>query len=264
MKDQSIARGRHKVRALVVLAAIVAGLAFASPASALTANEKYVTKLYVDFAGRPPTSSELAWRAAVLGGGTSRNTYVSQLFASSPMQQAWITANYYQYLSVAPTSGQLSAAQTTLSSANNYLGTELDILGATQYFNAAGATNDTFLREIYNDVLFREPDSSGLSYYLGQLNSGAHTRRWVADSLIRSNGSASIRTKGISGPTDCISTNVQDPDDGGSGSFCLVLDRMADPSGASYWTAQLAGTDQLPSLWTGLAASTEYYNLAQI
>lgn len=45
---------------------------FAVPASALTPNEKYVTRLYVDFLGWIPTQSELTWGSAVLAGHPSR------------------------------------------------------------------------------------------------------------------------------------------------------------------------------------------------
>ena len=37
-------------------------------------------------------------------------------------------------------------------------------------------TDTTYVNNLYQNVLGRLPDSSGLNYWLGQLNSGAETR----------------------------------------------------------------------------------------
>ena len=234
----------------------------ARPAAALTANEKYVTKLYVDFVGRPPTSDELAWGSALLQ-TWSRAAYVDGLFRTTEMQAAWIRGVNQRYLVADPTSAEASAASSDLQASGDYLDVELDVMSGPAYFAQAESSNAEFVDAVYGDLLWRESDSSGATYWTGQLDTGAKTRRQVATAIVRSNESASIRVKGSSDQTACLSTTLQLADDLTAGSYCLVLDRMADSSGATYWIGRLSGSDQLPALWSGLASSTEYFTHAQ-
>lgn len=249
---------------LASAAIVLAICGAAGPAHALTANEKFVTKLYVDFVGRTPTSSELTWGAAVLGGGTSRSDYVDDLFEHSVVQSWWIKGVFQRYLVLDPTSSQVSAALADLQATGDFLDVELDVVAGSAYFGQAESDNSQFVESVYNDVLFREPDSSGWNYWTGQLNAATKTRRQVGNAIIRGSESAGLRVRGLGAQTSCLSTVLELSDDLAAGSYCLVLDRMADPSGALYWSTQLAGSAQLPVLWSSLASSPEYYNLAQV
>lgn len=234
----------------------------AIPASALTADEKYVTRLYADFLGRSPSPAELTWGAAVLA-NSPRSTYVANLLATAEFESRWITGTYQRYLVANPTSSQANAARFALDVSGNYLATEIDVLASSAYFSASGGTNSLFVTSLFQDLLWRDPDPSGSSYWTGQLDSGAKSRAQVATSIVRSNESAALRVAGLADQTECISTDLENIDDLASGSYCLVLDRLPDPSGASYWTGQLSGAGQLPALWSSLAGSNEYFNHAQ-
>lgn len=251
--------GRLAVLLLFGLLAVFA----ARPAGALTPNEKYVTRIYQDFLLRSPTSAELIWGAAVLGSQT-RSAYVTSVFAAAPFRELWITGNYARYADRAPTSSELSSASSALSTSGDYLDVELDLLAGSDYFSRADSTNGGFVDALYADLLWRDADTGGYDYWVGQLNTAAKTRRQVATWIIRSSESANRRVSGLSGETTCLSTALVHFSDVAAGSYCIVLDRMADSSGASYWAGQLASSGQLPTLWVSLAASTEYYNLSQI
>lgn len=255
---------RSAGRAFVVALTFVGALVVGTPAAnATAASEKYVTKLYEDLLLRPPTTNEKIWGAAVLDGGTSRSAYIGQLLANSSFRTAWVDGVYYQYIGTDPTSTQLSTALADLNATNDYLDTELDLLASSTYFTFVGSTNEAFVEGLFADTLFREVDPSGWTYWSGQLNSGSKTRRQVAASVIRSSEGAGVRVRGEGGQTDCAATVLDAPDALRAGSYCLILDRMADPSGATYWTGQLTGSGQLPALWTSLASSNEYYNHSQ-
>ena len=49
----------------------------------------------------------------------------------------------------------------------------------TNSYLSLDITNQEFVSHLYNEVLNREPDSIGMNYWLGQLNSGAETKHEV-------------------------------------------------------------------------------------
>ena len=46
------------------------------------------------------------------------------------------------------------------------------MLGAQEYFNLHGGTNDAFVTAVYHDVLSRSPDANGKAHWLQQLTNG--------------------------------------------------------------------------------------------
>lgn len=212
---------------------------------------------------REPTANEYTWWNAYLVSG-SRETMVTSILQDDAFQYFWIAGvhtYYYGYFDSldAGVDGQVSA----LASSNNYVATEVSVLSSSRYFTAAGSTNTLFVTELFRDILLREPDPSSLSYWVGRLNAGTSTRAQVATSLIRSSEGAARRVNGTAGQTACSSTVLTDEASLVAGSYCIVHDRLADPSGYSYWTGQLTGSGQLPTLWANLSGSTEYFNGAQ-
>lgn len=224
---------------------------------ALTANEKFVTQVYQDFLLRDPSSAELAWGAAALGSQT-RSAYVGSVLYAAPFRELWINYSYTRYGGRLPTSTEMSTASSALQTSGDYLAVELDLLASTDYFNRADATNGGYVDALYENLLWREADASSYDFWVNELDTAARTRRQVASWIIRSTESAGIRVAGIPGEAACLTIILGQVDDLSSESYCLILDRMADSSGATYWAGQLAATAQLPSLWISLASSTEY------
>lgn len=232
------------------------------PASALTPNENFVNRLYRDFYLRDATQAELALGAVQLQGQT-RAAFTVNFLNSTPFRANWVEGVYQRYTLRSPTSSQFSSAMSSLATYGNYLSVELDALASSYYFALAGSTNREYVDALYSDLLWRVADTSGWDYWTDQLNLGHRTRRQVAEYIVRSNESSRIRVRGVGNPTTCLGTDLTNFDDLALGSYCLLLDRLADSSGAAYWTAQLEGNGQLPSLWINLASSSEYYSLAQ-
>lgn len=94
-------------RVVTLLVVLVSSQFFAWPATALTPDEKYVTRLYQDFVLRPPDSSELAAGIAYLNGGGSRLSYVQALLVSDVFRPVFISEIYYKYLVRLPTAAGL-------------------------------------------------------------------------------------------------------------------------------------------------------------
>lgn len=258
----TVTRWRGATLVVSLLLSILLVVVPSAPAQALTANENYVIRLYNDFFLRGPTSSELLWGSTYLG-GNSRSSYVTSLFQSSTWRTIWIDGTFQRYLARSATTSEASSADAALQSTWNYLATEADVLGSAAYFSLVGSSNREFVDSLYSDILFREPDQSGWDYYTNQLDTAVKTRRQVAVTILRGSEAVGIRVRGLSSQADCTSTALEFSDDIASGSYCLVLDRMADSTGATYWISQLTASGQLPTLWSNLAASNEYFNLAQ-
>lgn len=251
-------------RAAIILAALLAAVSSTPTAAwATTATDtKFIQRVYSDFLLRPPTNDEVTWWLAYLPSG-SRLTMVNSVIQSSDFATLWVTGVNLLYNGELPVSGEETAEINAVTTSGDYLNTEATVLGGADYFDGTGGTNASFLTELYLAVLHRDEDPSGGAYYLGQLNSGAKTRKQVATALIHSTEASTRRVAGPAGATACDLTTLDGYTAPESGSYCIVLDRLADPSGQSYWVGQLSGSAQLPSLWASLAASTEYYNLAQ-
>ena len=256
-------RGRF-VRVSVILVLVATALVGrTSRAEALSSPDGYfIDKLYQDFLQRNADQDEEAAAIAYLSTHT-RTQLAEWLMLQDEFVYQWIWGTYQQYLATVPTDSEFLLAVADFQSTSNYLNTEATVLSSAAYFANAGGTNSGYVSAVYQSVLYRAADPSGLSYYTSQLDSGAKTRADVARLLIRSTEGSTRRVNGVAGATTCAWTAFDDFDSLKSGSYCIVLDRLADPSGLSYWVGQLSGSAQLPLLWASNAGSTEYYNHAQ-
>lgn len=242
-----------------LVCATVVGGAFSAPASASEENERFVNRLYYDFALAEPTSGQLAWHTAYLDGGGSRSTVVDDLVYAPTFGAFMAGALYGIYVGRPPTSGESSNATTQLLAGDTY-SLERSIIGSPEYFSLAGSTNAGFVAKAYADVLRRAPSPSESSYWISTISPGGNTRSWVAGNLIKSSESAGIRAAGPSSTTECNHTEVIDNDALFLGAFCIVIDRMANSSDRSYWAGRLQSNgNDLLALVTSLASSAEYY-----
>ena len=246
-------------------AAVLAAMVFSrpQPASAGPAeNTKFIRKIYLDILSREPTSSEVTWDLAVMAGGTTRASLVSSFFGGSEFQTGYVEGEYLYYLQRFPTAPELSAELGLVNASSNYLASEARLASSTEYFVNAGSTNVSFVDQLYQDILYRAPSPADESYWAGRLTSGT-SRNSVASSMLRSGEAAHRRVAGSSDSAcnpDYLSSDLEGLK---GGSYCVILNRIADPSGSTYWTNSLASSGQVPSLWSALMGSTEYYNLAQ-
>lgn len=245
------------------LSVLAASFSATAPAYALTPNENFTKRVYADFLFRDPTADEYTWWNAYLVSGT-RLGMVTSILQDDEFQVFWVAGVNSSYLGYFDsTDPSIDTQISALASSNNYLATEVAVVTGAAYWANAGSTNTGYVTELFRDVLLREPDTSGLNYWVNRLNNGTSTKADVATTMIRSNEGATRRVKGLPSQTSCLFTTLEDPAAVTAGSYCIVLDRMSDPTGATYWIGQLTGSSQLPTFWANLAASNEYFNGAQ-
>lgn len=258
---------RSRIACLALAASVMVGaigIGSATPASATPTPQQYfIIRAHLDFFDREPTADEITWWDAYLA-THSRSGMITSMIESGEFTNYWVAGAHTRYVDGFETSdADFIDHLSDLSSTHNYLATELDVLESASYFSINGGTNTGYVTAIYWDTLNRAPDSGGLSYWVGRLNAATSTRRQVANSFIRSSEAAGKRVGGPSSASSCLTIDFDSLESIHAGSYCLILDRMADSGGLSYWTGQLTGSAQLPTLWASLAGSTEYYNLAQ-
>lgn len=253
-------------RSAVLLAALAVTAVVLVPTPSYATVEQqqwYVERVYGDFLLREPTESEVSTLSAQLESGTlTRNGLVTNVLASGEFRSVWTLGVVYQYLDRYPTPDESLWLDTLLAASSNFLQTEQQVLAGSPYFTAKGGTSQLYVAGLYTDVLWRQGSPSEISYWANRIQNGTSTRSSVATTILRSDESARKRVQGAN-PASCAATDIGVPDSVQSGSYCLVLDRPADPSGYSFWWPRLTGSDQLPDLWRELAISSEYFNGAQ-
>jgi hypothetical protein len=190
---------------------------------------------------------------------------VNDVLSGAEFENLWVYGvhRYYYDDEPNPSSTQYTNDLANVGSTGNFLATEVSVLASTQYFIENGGTIDAFVEGLYALVLLRSGSPSEIAYWVGTITPGGHSRAWVAQSILRSAEGAARRVSGTSGATACEATTLMAEDSIPSGAYCIILDRLADSAGATYWVGQLSGTAQLPALWASLSASAEYYTNAQ-
>jgi beta-glucanase (GH16 family) len=130
-----------------------------------------------------------------------------------------------------------------------------DFVGSQEFQSTYGSlTNSGFVTLIYNNVLHRAPDSGGLSYWTGLLNSGQDTRAQVVTGFSESSeditDSAAAVGQGlwVGNPDAADVARLYD----------TVFSRLPDFSGLAYWTGVMEGGASLQSVANGFVGSVEF------
>lgn len=245
---------------LVAVAMFLALVPGQAPAGALTQNERWVNRVYNEFLYRNPSAGELAWQTALLSGGTSRSSIVNGLLTSNDFGAIMGVAIYGHFVSRTPTGPEASAVTTSIT-AGDYDDALLDVMSSATYYSHSGSTSTGFVTSIYTDLLDRSPDAPGLAYWTNQLDTAAKTRRQVASTFLHGSESVGLQVRGRTSATSCATTTLTALSDLFNGAYCILLDRMADSTGATFWIGQLqSSTDHVLTLMVSFTSSSEYYN----
>jgi uncharacterized delta-60 repeat protein len=213
-----------------------------SDASA-SANERYVSQLYLDLLQRSADAAGLAHWTAFLDQGNSRLTLV-QLFESSPEYRALVVGSLYgPILGRTVDSVGLNDKVSFLNQGGTAEQMEADLLGSDEYFfdpADGNGKNDVFLQALYRDVLQRALDPSGMATWEQALVNGV-SRTAVAAAVLASQESDQMEVQAL---------------------YNRVLRRNADREGLETFTASLQDGVPNEAILATLVASDEYFALA--
>ena len=201
-----------------------------------TPASRYITSAFQLFTGRPATTGEIAtWSPTVQAG----NRY--PLTSALAVSDGWAGYEIDQLYQIVLGRGADPSGRAYWVS-QVAAGVRLETIavyyyGGPEYYGANGNTPAGFVTALYQDILHRQPDQSGLNFWVGMLNAGVLDRYGVAASFYASVESRRDRVNRL---------------------YQRILGRGPDPGGWDYWAGQLLNTGDV-SLAVLLAGSDEYY-----
>jgi hypothetical protein len=204
----------------------------------LTAHQKYVIAVYEDVLARAPDPGGLAYWSQLLDNGAAVSSVAKSIAHSNEYYANFvIKPDYVKLLGREADDGGVAfwTGQMHNGLADQQL--EAFLVSSNEFYANAGGTNLAWIDAIYNLLLGRTADSSGETYWSGQLAAG-QSRQQVA---LRIANSAENDTQLIN-------------DD-----YFHYLGRAADPDGLAYWLDQFAHGKTNEDIIAGFTGSDEYY-----
>jgi SpoIID/LytB domain protein len=203
--------------------------------------ENYVTALSITFLGAAPDTATLqSWTERAYT-PHDRTLLATELVHSDQFAGVMLSDLYDKVFGRAPDSAGAAYWREVMRTGFRFDRIGANLYGSAEYFNSSGRTHVGFVTELYRDILGREPDDAGLSYWVGILDASPGKRVSVAAYFYRSLESRRDRT---------IRT------------YTHVLGFAPSESSIKWWSERLLSTDDLGQA-VELATTERYFDLAQ-
>jgi subtilisin family serine protease len=224
---------------------VTGGRLNAAAAVGLTNNvnpdDSFVQGLYQNLLGRTASASEIGSWASCLHMGVSRSQVAQAIWASAEHRGREVDQYFATYLHrAADRVGRANWVNAFRSGAS-----ESDVIAGfvtSGEYQALHPGDQAYVVALYNDLLGRTPDSTGLASWLAALRTGL-SRQQLAQSIL---GSPEESRRVV------------------QGYYASFLHRSADSPGLAGWLGQLMGGQ---ADWSDVAAailgSTEFYRVAE-
>ena len=221
-----------------------------SAAGTQVSSTVFVIQLYRDLLDRNPDPGGLNYWLTQLNSGTSTRTQVAANFFTSPEFVSgglYIVKLYLAVLNRDPDYGGWLYWFNAYQASTPTSAILASFLSSPEFTSRYGnLTDSAFVTLVYQNVLGRQPDPSGLQYYVNLLGSNQLTRAAVFDQFVQS---SEYGTK--------ISPRAY-----ANLLYMGFLRRSADPSGLTYWTNTLTGNPLTVGV-DGFINSPEYLTRLQ-
>jgi hypothetical protein len=218
-----------------------------SVAVGLTAQQVYVQHLIEDVLGREPTGADLQLYSGQLSGGASRADVAQAVLSSPEHLQGLIGTLYQKLLGRTADSGGMTFWAQQLANGMDETAVAAAMVGSDEFFNLAGGTMPSFIDALYEDLLGRSGESTGVAFWQSALAAGA------SHQTIALGFTASPEFHGLL---------VDDP---GAllaalpGWFQSYFHRNADDAGRAFFVNQLNGGASSQQTQIEMLASDEYF-----
>jgi len=207
-----------------------------------SANQRYISQVYLDLLQRSVDASGLANWTAFLDRGNSHIALV-QAIEGSPEYRALIVRYLYGYvLGRTAEDAGMNNWVNFLNQGGTAEQVEANLLGSDEYFvyrTGANGTNEVFLQMLYRDALHRVIDSSGMETWRQALPNGT-SRSAVAASVLASVESDRMEVQSL---------------------YSWFLRRTADSGGLDTFTGSLQNGVANEAIIATLLGSDEYFSL---
>ena len=203
-------------------------------------SDDYVTQVYQDLLGRVPDSVGLAyWTNQMLLAGQTRQQIALGIENSLEYQTDEVRQVYAQFLHRVAGATDLSYWTGAFQTGATLQEVEAGVAGSAEFFqNSGGGTNAGFLNALYQDVLGRPVDATGLAYWSQELANGVSTTQVAA---------------GVLSSEEYLLDLVQNH-------YQQFLRRPADLEGLVYWYVEYENEVTDEQVIAGIIGSQEYLN----
>lgn len=206
-------------------------------ASLNTPNKLYVAQVYLDLLGRPVDVSGLAFWAGRLSNGEARSIIAAQLTYSDEYFATIIKPAYLKFLGRAADPSGLASWTAQMQAGLTDEKLEANFIASPEYYTHNGGTDKGWIDGTYKDLLGRQADASGESFWIAQ----AATAGRFAVAL------------GFAASAEREAQRI-------TLDYMTYLHRQPDPAGLSFWSDQFINHGKTnEDLITGFIASDEYF-----
>lgn len=200
--------------------------------------EAFANAAFNDFIGRDATPAERNNWVQRIAAGTTRYELVSELAQSDEWAANVVDQMYIDTLGRPADAGGRAFWISQLQEGTTVAKMAALFYGSPEYLAAEGNSIDRWITDLYAELLERNPDSGGLSY-------------WISETGRTDSGSVALR---FYQSDESRRTRVQRL-------YQELLGRGTDAGGEAFWAGVLLNGDDL-ALAANLAASDEYFNRA--
>jgi hypothetical protein len=204
--------------------------------------QNFVKQLYKDFLGRAASSSDVDyWTSRIMNRQTSRSDLASTLSQSNEWITNVITKFYTDTLNRAPDQSGLNGWITAAQHGMPIAQIASAFYSSAEYFSSVGHNDyTTWVRDLYQKLLLRAPDDSGVNGWVNALNNGM-PRDVVAFGFYQSAEKLGVRVTAL---------------------YQSLLGRAPENGAVANWSPFVLNQGDLV-LAAALASSDEYYTGAQ-
>ncbi len=185
------------------------------------ANLALVQAAYEGLLGRAPESEGATYWAGLIDGGSRAGDVIGVIGDADEHRRFVVRRFYRQILDREPDAGGLHFWSDGIIDRLTARRLAIEIYSSEEFFQRSGATNVGFVANLYRNTLNREPEGTGLAYWVGLLDDGI-ARSTVTRLILDS-------TEGILQPD--LSVEASEPTANSSGAadrISVDLDRVVD------------------------------------
>ena len=208
----------------------------------------FVMQQYRDFLSRTADADGLNfWTDSIMGGTATRMNTIANFFNSAEFQGviAPIARLYFAYFQRVPDYAGLQFWINQYKGGMTLDAISQQFAASPEFTSTYGSLNNSqFVTLVYNNVLGRAPDSTGLAFWTSQLDTAARNRGQVMTGFSESTEYQSLSYSRI------YVTMM----------YVGMLRRSPDSSGFNFWVNYLDTGNPGFTLINGFLGSTEYHN----
>ena len=200
----------------------------------------FVDQAFVDFLGRHPTPDRLAFWADRIVHGAPRTELLEGLVNGVEYRRRLVTSTFQDFINRNPTTTERNLWTAKLGTGGLSQADLVAFLGGSNAFKALSGSTGGFVDRLHQEILGRNPTPARRAFWISQINSG-YPRSDLAFTMYQSKESRDLRVKAL---------------------YTDLLHRSPGAGPLSARSSVLL-TNPDKTVAVALAASDEYYNLAQ-